>query len=292
MPADALPPLPPRLEDAHKGDCGRVLVIAGSPGMTGAGALASLATLRSGAGLVTWAIPKSLNLNAELLCLEVITLPIPESPGQAPGVDAREYLLEAAMEVQAVIMGPGMPVAGETGELVRLLVPEIRAPLVLDAGGLMAVGTDWNIIGKRKYGVILTPHPGEMARLISKTSADVQKDREGIAAKYAKTTRSVVVLKGAHTVVTDGKRTDINQTGNAGMATAGSGDVLSGVIAGLLAQGLEPFAAARLGVHLHGLAGDLAVKETGPHGLIAGDILAALPRAFLRYQEEPVPKSV
>ncbi len=280
MTAISLPALPMRDPDAHKGICGRVLIIAGSTGMTGAGAMASMAALRSGAGLVSWAIPKSLNMTAELMCMEAITLPIPETQGQAPGVDAREYLTEAAREVDAVVLGPGLPVAGETGELIRLVVPEIHAPLVLDAGGLTAVGNDWKIIRKRKAATIITPHPGEMARLVNKPTESVQADREGMAKKYAKVSGAIVVLKGANTVVTNSTDTYINQTGNAGMATAGSGDVLAGLVAALVAQKMEPFAASRLGVYLHGLAGDIAAEHLGVHGVIAGDILEALPEAF------------
>lgn len=278
-----LPPLPSRRPDVHKGACGRVLVIAGSAGMTGAGVLASRAALRAGAGLVTWAIPSSLHLIAEVQTVEVITLPIPETEGHAPGVDAREHLLEAAREVQAVILGPGLPVAGETGELIRLLVPEISAPLLLDAGALAAIGKEYRTIQKRKAPTVVTPHPGEMSYLTGLTVEEIQRDRTGIAVRYAQASGAIVVLKGAGTVISDGKRTEINPTGNPGMATAGSGDVLAGVIAGLLAQGMSPWDAARLGVYLHGLAGDLAREEKGEHGLIASDILEALPRAYLTY---------
>ncbi len=285
--ADAsLPPLPGRSTDAHKGDCGRVLVVAGSTGMTGAGAMASLAALRSGAGLVTWAVPKSLNMIAELMALEVMTLPVPETQGQAPSVASREYLTEAAHEVNAMVLGPGLPVAGETGELIRLVVPELHAPLVLDAGGLTALDTDWKLLRKRKAASIITPHPGEMARLVNKTVDKVQADREGFAKKYAETAGTVVVLKGANTVVTDGKEVWINPSGNPGMATAGAGDVLAGMLAALVAQGLAAFDAARLGVYLHGKAGDLAAEDLGEHGVIAGDILERVPAAFQAYSKE------
>ncbi len=283
MPELELPGLPERPVDSHKGLYGRVLVVAGSEGMSGAGALASRAALRSGAGLVTWAVPKRLSQLAALSCVELLTLPIPETAGGAPSVDAREHLIEAAREADAVVLGPGLPVAGETGELLRLLVPEIHPPLVLDAGGLTAVGADWKLLKRRKAATVITPHPGEMGRLIGKTAADVQANREGIATKYAGVSGAVVVLKGAQTLVAQGDQLHVNQTGNPGMATAGSGDVLAGLIAGLIAQGLEAFAAARLGVHLHGLAGDLAAARLGQHGLLASDILAALPEAYLAY---------
>lgn len=278
-----LPALPVRQPDTHKGRCGHVLVIAGSTGMTGAGALASMAALRAGAGLVTWAVGQRINNIAELLCLEVMTLPVPDAATGAPGVDAREHLLEASCEASAVLLGPGLPVAGETGELIRLLVPEIHAPLVLDAGALMAVGSDRAILRKRRAATVITPHPGEMARMCGTSNDGIQSDRTRAATEFSNASGVITVLKGHGTVITDGTTTAINQTGNPGMATAGAGDVLAGLIAGLLAQGMSAFDAARLGVHLHGLAGDIAAGETGWHGLIASDILATIPEAFLTH---------
>lgn len=286
MVTDDLPTLPPRPDESHKGHYGRVLVIAGSTGTTGAGALASMGALRIGAGLVTWAIPRGLNAIAETLTVEVMTLPIPETESRAPSVDAREDLVEASNEMDAVVFGPGLPVAGETGELIRLMVPEILAPVVLDAGALRAIGREAQLLQKRmvkKLPTIITPHPGEMAAMMGRTNEMVQADREKTAAEYARPTGAVVVLKGAHTVISDGATTAVNETGNPGMATAGSGDVLSGMIGGLLAQGMAPYDAARLGVYLHGLAGDLCADEIGMHGMVAGDLLAMLPRAMKRY---------
>lgn len=283
MATPSLPPLPARAPDAHKGDCGRILVIAGSVGMTGAGSLASFAALRSGAGLVTWAVPKSINFIAEPLATEVITLPIPETQANAPAVAAREHLDEASREANACLLGPGLPVAGETGELMRLLVPELHPPLVLDAGALIALGRDVQPIQKRKAATVITPHPGEMGRLTGKTIHEIQEMREEIAASYAKRSGAVVVLKGHRTVVSDGETTTVNETGNPGMATAGAGDVLGGIIAAFLGQRMPPLDASRLAVHLHGLAGDIAAETKGQHGLIARDILESLPAAFLRY---------
>lgn len=245
--------------------------------------MASYAALRSGAGVVFWAIPKSLNPIAEALCVEVITLPIPETSGGSPGVDAREHLVEAAREADVVIMGPGLPVAGETGELMRLLVPEIYSPLVLDAGALTAIGNDYGIFNKRKGATIITPHPGEMSSLANLTTEKIMAKRMDIAKQYAKITGTIVLLKGKDTVVTNGVEVHLNKTGNPGMATAGSGDVLSGIIAALVAQNMSPFDAARLGAHLHGLAGDLAAVDKGMHGLTATDIIDYLPAAFRRY---------
>ena len=286
MSSTKMPSLPSRKPDGHKGDFGRVLVVAGSPGMTGAGAMACIAALRSGAGLVAWALPKSLLLVSEILTVETVGIPLPETPLQTPSVDAREIILEAAIEADAVVMGPGLPATGETAELLRLLVPEMHAPLVLDAGGLTSLGADWQTIRKRKAPTIVTPHPGEMSRLVNKSAADIQADRQGFARKYAKATGAVVVLKGANTVVTDGEQCYVNTTGNSGMATAGAGDILAGMIAGFVAQRLSAFEAAQLAVYLHGLAGDLAAKVLGEHSMIAGDILNALPQAFLAYRQQ------
>ena len=278
-----LPPLPTRPRGAHKGQCGRVLVVAGSPGMTGAGCLCCRAALRSGAGVVLWAIPRGVNPTCETLCVEAMTLPLPETQGGALAMAARESIVEAAREADCVVLGPGMPVAGETGELMRLLIPEIYPTLVLDGGALSAMGDDFMILKKRQGATILTPHPGEMGRLIKKTSAQVQEDRKGLAMKYAKFTGAIVALKGEDTIVTDGQSFHVNTTGNPGMATAGAGDVLCGVVAALIGQGLAPLDAARLGVHLHGRAGDLAMVRKGVHGLVSSDIVENLPDAFLQY---------
>lgn len=282
-PEPELSPLPVRTPEFHKGLAGRVLVIAGSAGMTGAGAMASRACLRAGAGVVTWAIPKSLNAIAEGLIMEVMTLPIPDTPSGAPAMDAREILVEAAREANCVILGSGLPVAGDTGELMRLLIPEIYPPLIVDGGAFSAIGSDLMILRKRQSPSIITPHPGEMGRLIGKTSAEVQARRRDFAVKYAKLSGAVVVLKGHETIISDGAAVRVNRTGNPGMATAGSGDVLCGVIAALVGQGLAPFDAAALGAHLHGLSGDLAAAEKGVHGLMASDIIEKLPAAFLAY---------
>lgn len=279
-----LAPLPDRPHDAHKGQCGRVLIIAGSAGMTGAGGLASLAALRAGAGVVLWAVPRSLNPIAESIAIEVVTLPIPDTPSGAPAMAAREILVEAAREADCVVLGPGLPVAGDTGELMRLLIPEIYPPLILDGGALSAIGDDMMIVRKRQGATIMTPHPGEMGRLIKKTSDEVQKKRLDYAMKYAKFSGAVVALKGAGTIVTDGAAAYVNASGNPGMATAGSGDVLAGVIAALVGQGMPPFEAAKLGVHLHGRAGDLAAAEKGQRGVIASDMVAKLPDAFIEHE--------
>lgn len=276
-------PLPARAVDAHKRQCGNILVIAGSRGMSGAGALAAMAALRSGAGLVTWAVPRGIAPIAEILCVEVLTLALPETKQESLSLSAREQLVEAAQEVDAVIMGSGMPVAGETGELMRLLATEIHAPLILDAGALRAIGTEHEIFRRRKAPTILTPHFGEMGDLLNLPIAEIKNNREALTNELAQKNHLIAVLKGANTIISNGEKTVTNQTGNAGMATAGAGDVLVGVIAALLGAKMSPFNAAVLGVHLHGLAGDIAMREKGLHGIIASDILTALPPAFMEY---------
>lgn len=280
---DALPALPQRTQDSHKGTYGRILVIAGSAGMLGSGALASRAALRSGAGLVTWAVPLGLSSVASSFVPELIIQPVPETAQKSLSVDAREHLLEAAMEVDAVILGPGLPVAGESGELMRLLISEINAPLIIDAGALRAIGTDLRPVKRRKSPTVLTPHPGEMAGLCAKSIEEITLAREESARNIAEQSGGVVVLKGSNTVIDNGVDFTINKTGNSGMSTAGSGDVLCGVIAALIGQGMEAYDAAVLGVHLHGAAGDLAAADKGEYGMIAGDIIDNLPYAFRDY---------
>ncbi|MHC4884878.1 MAG: NAD(P)H-hydrate dehydratase [Planctomycetota bacterium] len=280
-----LPSLPERNPRAHKGTCGRALVIASSLGMTGAGALACESAYRAGAGLVTWAIPKCLAHIGEIKCTETVILPVPanDETGQI-SLAAREYLAEASHEADAAVLGPGMAVAGETGELLRLLIPEIHAPLVLDAGALTAIGTSTKQLEKRTSApTILTPHPGEMSRLTGLKTEEILADRERVTVELAQKTGAIVILKGHETLITNGTDTVTNTTGNPGMATAGSGDVLAGLIVGLIAQGMEAFAASQLGVYLHGLAGDIAAELLGQHSLMAGDIMRALPRAFLKH---------
>ncbi len=280
-----LPLLPPRKLYSHKGTYGRVLVIAGSAGMMGSGSMTSLSCLRSGCGVVLWALPKALNVIGEAQNPEVMTLPIPDTPSGAPSMEAREILVEAARETDCVVLGPGLPVAGDTGELMRLLIPEIFPPLILDGGAFSAIGTEYMIIRKRQSPTIITPHPGEMSRITGRTTAQIQEKRSDFAVKYAKHSGAIVALKGHGTVVTDGQEIYINESGNPALSTAGSGDVLCGVIASLVGQGIPPFEAAKLGVYLHGLAGDLAAREIGDRGVIARDVITRLPLAFKQYAE-------
>jgi len=281
-----LPALPARAATAHKYDAGRVLVVAGSAGMLGAGALASRAALRGGAGLVTWAVPRGLLGAAHALLAEAVILALPEDGAGdgTPSAAALEVLAEAAREMDAVALGPGLPASGGTGELLRMLIPEITPPLVLDAGGLDALGRETALLARRRAGTVVTPHEGEMGRLVGQPPQAIRENRVRWATRYAAASRAVTLLKGAGTVVADPDgRHWVCGSGNPGLASAGTGDVLAGLVAALLAQGLGPWEAARLGAHLHGLAGDLAAARLGVHGMLASDVAEALPPAFLRH---------
>ena len=273
--------LPPRRLDAHKGDFGRVAVIAGSVGMTGAAALSSLAALRMGAGLVTLGVAASLNDIMEVKLTEVMTRPLPETPERTLALAARELALAFAHEADVVVLGPGLSRHEETVRLVRDLVEEIERPLVLDADGLNALAGNPEPLKARRAPTVCTPHPGEMGRLLGMTAAQVQRDRLGVARRAAGEFGCVMVLKGAKTVIADSSGdARINPTGNPGMASGGTGDVLSGMIGGLLAQGVEPFDAAAAAVFFHGLAADRAARDRTERCLIAGDIIDYLPSAL------------
>jgi len=277
--------LPPRKPETHKGDVGHVFIVAGSVGLTGAAALCSLGALRSGAGLVTLGIPKSLQGILAAKLTEVMTRPLPETKDYSLSLQALPELLSIIEGMDAVAIGPGLSQQSQTKQLIRQLLPRVTKPCVVDADGLNAVADEPQVLKRLSPHMIVTPHPGEMGRLIGLSAHDVQRDRERIATEFATRHRVVTVLKGHRTIVAnvDGAM-DVNDTGNPGMASGGCGDVLTGVIAGLLGQGLAPFDAARLGVSLHGLAGDLAAEEVGEVGLIASDVLDRIPAAIEQYQ--------
>ena len=278
--------LPPRKPEMHKGDAGRVLLLSGSIGLSGAAALCTMGALRVGAGLVTLALPKSLHHPMAEKLTEAMFLVLPETKEGSLSVPALPEIVHAIQRMDAVGIGPGLSQQSQTKELVRQLLPVVTKPLVLDADGLNALADDIGLLKKRSLPMILTPHPGEMGRLITLSAEDVQRDRERIAQEFAKKYRVVLALKGHRTIVAnyDGALF-VNETGNPGMATGGSGDVLTGMIAGLLGQKLSLFDAARLGVYLHGLAGDLAAEERGEIGLIASDLVDRIPLAIRKYQQ-------
>ena len=279
--------LPPRAPQTHKGDVGHVLLIAGSIGFSGAAALCTMGALRIGAGLVTLGLPKSLHDPMVEKLTEAMLSPLPETGKGSLSLQAYAPILDLIEKRDVVAIGPGLSQQEETKELIRRLVVKIVKPLVVDADGLNAIAEDVALLKKRLLPMIITPHSGEMGRLVKLSSDEVQSDRERIAKEFAKMYRVIVVLKGHQTVIASFDGTvAINETGNPGMASGGSGDVLTGMIAGLLAQKLAPFDAARLGVYLHGLAGDLAAKERGEIGLIASDVIDTIPLAIRQYQQQ------
>lgn len=272
-----------RKKDTHKGDYGHVFILAGSTGFTGAAALCAQACMRAGAGLVTLGIPRSLNTIMEIKLTEVMTCPLAETRYGTFSLKAKDEALKKINDADVALLGPGISSNKETQKLIRGLLVGIKRPMVLDADALNAIALDTDVLKNIRGRYVITPHPGEMARLVKKDTAYIKKNRLIVAKKFANYYNAVVVLKGSNTVVADSgakKRLYVNKTGNPGMATAGSGDVLAGVIAGFLAQGYGVFEAAKWAVYAHGLAGDLAVKEKGEAGLIASDILEKIPLAI------------
>lgn len=273
--------IPVRQPDAHKGTFGHLLILAGSPGKTGAAILSALGALRSGIGLVTLCVPQELNPVFEASLLEAMTVPLPNS-SQVVSIKDFGLIEEALAGKEAIVIGPGLGLADETAELVLKVYRELPQPMVVDADALTILAQNDAVI-KDPAGIrILTPHPGEMARLVGGTSKDVQANRHQVAATFAKENKVFVLLKGASTVIASPEgRIAINPTGNAGMATGGMGDVLSGLIGSLLAQGLSPWQAACLGAYVHGMAGDSLAAATGiGFGFLAGDLANELPLAF------------
>jgi NAD(P)H-hydrate epimerase len=275
-------PLPRRKPESNKGDYGRVLVVAGSQGMSGAAILCASAALRGGAGLVKVAVPADVLpvVAAGNPCYMTVPLPGDEQGRLSPEAARAAVALVEGNDVLAV--GPGLGRAPGVSQVVFELLEKTHLPMVLDADGLNAMQGHTSRLKARPAPLILTPHPGEFARLLGSDVATVQSNREKCPRQFAFEHQLIVVLKGQGTVVTDGRRVYVNDTGNPGMATGGTGDVLTGLIAALLGQGIDPFPAAQLGVHVHGLAGDLARDAVGEASLIASDLLTYLPAAFRR----------
>ena len=298
--------LPERPKYSHKGDYGHVLIVAGSRGKTGAALMAARACLRSGSGLVTIGVPESLINLFQSRVIEEMTLPLPDrGDGTLSSKGAGTILRFLSEKADVLAVGPGMGVSKETQKLMEDVIQSSRSPMVVDADGINSI-TDNSIFGKAQAPVLLTPHPGEMARLLNRKSgarsqesgltklktqksrlrSEIEKDRINAALSFSRDSGTYLVLKGAPTIVAepDG-RAFINSTGNPGMATAGSGDVLTGIISSFVGQGLNPVDASVLGVYLHGLAGDVASSEKGETSLIASDIIEALPGAFMEMKQ-------
>jgi len=286
-----LPRLPVRAPDANKGDCGHVLIVGGSRSMAGAPCLAARGAYRGGAGLVRVAVPATIRDVVATKLDECLVEGLKKTNIGTFNRTAFRALAALCEWADVVVMGPGMTQAEPAVDLIRRVVKEIDKPLVLDADGLNAfAGGELRLIAaaQRKWSgrmMVLTPHPGEMARLLGVFPREIQADRPGAALKVAQQAGAVVVLKGAGTLVCDGQCLYQNTSGNAGMATGGTGDVLAGLIGALIGQGLRAFDAACLGVHLHGLAGDLAARRLGVWSMLAGDLAEELPSAFLDYEK-------
>lgn len=283
--------LPSRKPTDHKGSFGRVAVIGGVAGMTGAVVLSSMAALKSGCGLVSLGVPRSLEDVCDSSATEVIIKALPELKAhRALAVRALGDALEMARNATACVLGCGAGRNHETQELIGRLVERMDTPLVLDADGMYPFAADPDRLVRHASPLCITPHPGELAHLLGITTAEIQSDRTHFALRAARHFDCVCVLKGASTVVaTVTGQTYTNPTGNDGMGTAGSGDVLAGVIGSLLAQGLSILGAATTGVYLHGLAGDFAAATVGGRGMIASDILAELPEALMCVEEGTEP---
>jgi NAD(P)H-hydrate epimerase len=273
--------IPKRKLNSHKGNYGHVLVVAGSVGLTGAAYLTSQASLLSGSGLVTLGIPKSLNVIMEAKLTEVMTKPLAETKQLTLSVDALKQIIEILPQTDALAIGPGLSRNPQTQKLVHKLLSVVTVPTVLDADGINALIGKLKVLSNLRAELIITPHPGELSRLLNVGTIAIQKDRKKVAKNFAKKYKVTIVLKGYRTIVADWQgNTYINNTGNPGLASGGCGDVLTGIIASFLGQGVRPFLAAKLAVYLHGLAADYATKEKGQISLIATDILDRLPQAL------------
>lgn len=270
---DVLLRIPQRDENAHKGDFGKLLLICGSRGFTGAAAMAAKGALRAGAGLVFLAVPESIYEIEAVKLDEPIVLPVPDEKGMI-AVCAEDQLVELMKNKDAVLIGPGLGQSEGTLHGVKTVLTRFDGPVVLDADGINVMANHKDIVRGRMGPTIVTPHAGEFRRL----GGDPDGDRVSAAGELAAELGAVVLLKGHHTVITDGKRCYVNPTGNPGMAVGGSGDVLSGIIAALLGQGLPPLEAAACGAWLHGAAGDICAEEIGQCGMLPTDMLRVLPR--------------
>lgn len=279
--SDAVSSFPRRSVDSHKGDFGHVLIMAGSAGYTGAAYLTSQAAVLSGSGLVTLAVGRSIYPIMASKLTEVMVRQYFETRDWSLGLMAEKELLSFSEKTDVIGIGPGISQNKETQSLVRSLVAKSQKPLVIDADGIIALAGHLDEIKKAKAGIVLTPHLGEMAKLIGRDIKEISENRKDVALKFANEYNTVLVLKGHNTLVAaPGGDLYVNETGNPGMATGGSGDVLTGMISSFIGQGIDSFKSAVLGVYFHGLCGDLALKDKGPLSLIATDLLNKLPEAL------------
>ncbi|MCK4397064.1 NAD(P)H-hydrate dehydratase [candidate division WOR-3 bacterium] len=279
--------IPWRAPNLHKGAFGRILIIAGSTGMSGAAAMAATSALRAGAGLVYLAIPEHLNPILEAKCTETITIPLPQTEDGSISLKAYTKIMDEIKKVDVVAIGPGMSQHPETQKLVRKVAENANAPLLVDADGINALVGYTKVLKKRKKPTVITPHPGEMARLIESNARDIERNKVEVSRRYASKWGVILVLKGAPTVTSEQDGSFwLNPHVNSGLATAGSGDVLTGLIIGFLAQKTTPLAAAVSGVYIHSLAGEILKEKMGEHSIIAGDLIDAIPSAILKALKE------
>lgn len=277
--------IPERREDGHKGDFGKALFIAGSSSFTGAPFFSSMAFLKSGGGVSYLAAPKSIIYFASALSKEVVLLPQEETTSKSISYKNLKKLIEFSDKVDVVSIGQGLSLDDETERLFEDFVIRVQKPIIIDGDGITFVSRNKEIIMKRKFPTILTPHIAEFARLSGKPLGEISKFKFALIKDVAKELNSIIVLKGAYSLISNGEEVFINPTGNCGMATAGSGDVLDGTIAAFLAAGLPPIEAARTAVFIHGLSGDLKAKVIGRDGLTAKDILEGLPFAIKYFRD-------
>ncbi len=264
--------LPDRAQTAHKGDFGRILLLCGSRGYTGAAALAAMGALRSGAGLVYLGVPESIYAIEAVKLTEPIVFPLPDKGGMLCETAIPE-ILQRLPGMDAVLIGPGLGQSSGTLAVTKAVLEQANCPVVVDADGINVMAAHKDILRGRTCPTVLTPHPGEFARL-----GGDPRNRLAEASAMARDLGAVLVLKGHGTVITDGETACLNPTGNPGMAVGGSGDVLAGILVSLLGQGMEPLAAAACAAWLHGAAGDRCAREIGQYGMLPSDMLAALPR--------------
>ncbi len=278
---DILSFIPYRPPDGNKGTFGQVLVIAGARGFSGAAAMAAQATLKVGAGLVRLAAPRGIIDALEAKLLEVVKIPLEQTAAETISPAALKTLRPILKTSEAIVIGPGITTHPETAQFVSDILPKTSAPLIIDADAINIIAQDRSLLKKIKVPFILTPHPGELARLIDMTPRAINRQRVDLAMEYAKKFGCVMVLKGAPTVIADpAGKTFVNPTGNSGLASAGSGDVLVGMIAGFLGQAQSPINAAVTAVFLHGLCADLAMKESNEYSVTASDLIDMTPGAI------------
>ncbi len=280
-------PIPVRSKNTHKGNYGKVLFIAGASNYLGAPYFSALSFLKAGGGLSYLATPENLVASIGNKGSEIVFIPLKSTNSGSISLENKEELLQFSENVDMVVIGPGLSLNKETQTLVRELSAEIKKPLLIDGDGITAIANDWECIKKREAPTILTPHLGEMARIVGQKIEDILKNKIVVLQNTARKLNATIVLKGAHSLIGyPDKRVFINLSGNPGMATAGSGDVLTGTIAAMFGLGFSINDSVRMGVFLHGFAGDLAAKDKGEDGLIASDIMDKLPASMKTYRKK------